>query len=207
MLGSGNAFGIHLLIGSQGEGIPSSNSVGNTDANVNSDFVPSSSYGSQVGNVLTVIAVLAIIIVLIVLLIRFLGRRNQTLSRNRSIRTLGAVGLGPNKSLQVLEIGGSIYLVGVGDDITLLDKISDAAEAERLLESFEQEVSDFSKLSNVVSGIASRFRKEPPPLEEELDETAFHEVFESKLRKLPNRKEQVKEILQENESTDRLRDS
>lgn len=179
--------------------LPSDNGTG--------DGITPASYGSQIGNVFTVLAVLVLIIILIVFLIRFLGRRNRVLSKSRSIRTLGAVGLGPNKSLQVLEIGENIYVVGVGDDVTLLDKLSDPVQVENMIKSFEEAPADFAKLSSLLSTVTTRFRKESPPAEEELDGTAFHEVFEAKLRKLPNRKEQVKEILQEKETADRLRDS
>lgn len=172
------------------------------------DFQPIGSDINIWGNLLTVIVVLAIIIVLIVLLIRFLGNRNRYLSQNRSIRTLGAVGLGPNKSLQVIEIGGNVYLVGVGEDISLVDKISDPEEVALLLQAFSEERTEFSGLASAIGGLVSRFRKNPPE-EEELDETAFHEVFQSQLRKMPSRKQQVEELLQDKEeqSTDRLRNS
>ncbi|WP_138493966.1 flagellar biosynthetic protein FliO [Paenibacillus pinistramenti] len=168
---------------------------------------PPEVYSGQIGNIFTVIAVLAVIVILIVLLIRFLGNRNHAMSRHRSIRTFGAVGLGPNKSVQVLEIGGNIYVVGVGEDVTMLDKITDPEEIAQLIRSFEEASPDYSRLTSVVSSFTARFRKEEPPVEEEIDEAAFHEVFESKLRKLPNRKQQVKAILQEDQSTDRLGDS
>ncbi|MGG6313537.1 FliO/MopB family protein [Paenibacillus macerans] len=161
------------------------------------------------GNLLTVIVVLGLIIALIVLLVRFLGKRNRYLTRNRSIRTLGAIGLGQNKSLQVIEIGGSIYLVGVGEDISLVDKISDPAEAASLLQAFEEEGAEFAGFASTLSGLISRFKKEPPQEEEELEGAAFHEVFQSQLRKMPNRKRQMEELLQdpEEQSTDRSRDS
>ncbi|MNJ40081.1 flagellar biosynthetic protein FliO [Paenibacillus bouchesdurhonensis] len=167
--------------------------------------------GSEIsiwGNLLTVIVVLAIIIVLIVLLIRFLGKRNRYLSQSRSIRTLGAVGLGPNKSLQVIEIGGNVYLVGVGEDISLVDKISDPEQLALLHQAFAEEAAEFPGLASVIGNFVSRFRK-PSPEEEELDETTFHEVFQSQLRKMPTRKQQVEELLQDKEeqSTDRLRNS
>ncbi|RUT29723.1 flagellar protein [Paenibacillus zeisoli] len=154
-------------------------------------------------SLITVIVVLAVIIVLIVLLIRFLGRRNRFFSKTRSIRTVGAVGLGPNKSLQVIEIGNTVYLIGVGEDISLLDKISDPDEVEVLLSSFEEETPEFGNLTSALSGLVSRFRKEPPSEGEELVETPFHEVFESKLRKLPNRKQQMEELLQDEQTKDR----
>ncbi|GAA0395495.1 flagellar biosynthetic protein FliO [Paenibacillus motobuensis] len=161
------------------------------------------------GNLVMVIVVLAIIIVLIVVLIRFLGKKNRFLSQSRSIRTLGAIGLGPNKSLQVIEIGSSIYLVGVGEDISMVDKISDPEEVILLQQAFEEEGAEFAGLTTVFSGLVSRFRKGNKVQEEELDESAFHEMFHAQLQKMPNRKRQMQELLkdQQQQSTDRLRDS
>ena len=45
-----------------------------------------------------------------------------------SIRSLGGVPLGQNKSIQIVEIGHSLFVVGVGENIQLLDKIIDADE-------------------------------------------------------------------------------
>lgn len=161
------------------------------------------------GNMVTVIVVLAIIVVLIVGLIRFLGRRNRLLSQSRSIRTLGAIGLGPNKSLQVVEIGGSIYLVGVGENISLVDKISDPEDVALIQQSFEDEGTEFAGLTSALSGFISRFRKESAPIEEELEDASFHELFQSQLQKMPNRKQKMEQLLQDQEqqSKDRLRDS
>lgn len=161
------------------------------------------------GNLFTVIVVLGLIIALIILLVRFLGKRNRYLSQSHAIRTLGAIGLGPNKSLQVIEIGGSVYLVGVGEDISLVDKISNPDEVASLVQAFEHEGMELAGLSSTLSGLISRFRKEPPREEEELDGVAFHEVFQSQLRKMPDRKRQMEELLQDSEehSTDRSRES
>ncbi|MFD2878761.1 flagellar biosynthetic protein FliO [Paenibacillus rhizoplanae] len=54
----------------------------------------------------------------------------------RSIRTLGALGLGPNKSIQIIELGSSLYLIGVGDDISMMDKITDPAEVALIISAF-----------------------------------------------------------------------
>lgn len=157
-----------------------------------------------------VIVVLAVILALIVYLIRFLNKRNQQWFRNGTVRILGGVGLGPNKSLQIIEIGGNVYLLGVGDDIQLVDKISDLDEAQRIIDSFEREASSPNgSLSPLINKLAARFRKEEPPREIELeDTTSFHELFESKLRQMPNRKEKMEKLLKEEDNTtDRSRDS
>ncbi|MNJ37600.1 Flagellar biosynthesis protein, FliO [compost metagenome] len=162
------------------------------------------------GNLITVIVVLAIIIVLIILLVRFMAKKNRISSYNRAIQTMGAVGLGPNKSLQVVQIGGSLYLVGVGENITLLDKISDPSEVAVLQQALEEESPEFPALTSVVSSLVSRFKKKEEVIkEEELESTPFHEVFQTQIQKIPNRKQQIQELLRDSEieTTDRSRDS
>jgi len=124
-------------------------------------------------NLLNVIIVLALIVVLIVLLIRFLGRRNQSLMSGRSIRTLGAMGLGPNKSIQVIELGSSLYLIGVGEDISILDKVTDPAEVALIIEAFEDQSSSQNNfLTPLISKVRAKLRGEVPSQEIELSETS-----------------------------------
>ncbi|ASA22251.1 flagellar biosynthetic protein FliO [Paenibacillus donghaensis] len=155
--------------------------------------------GNTLLNLFNVILVLAVIIVLIVLLIRFLGRRNQTFMSGRSIRTLGAVGLGPNKSMQVIEIGNSLYLIGVGENITLLDKITDQAEVDQIITSFEEQSSgQKNPLLPLISKIKNKLRGEVPSQEIDLSENpSFYETLQSKLANAPERKEKLEELLRD----------
>ncbi|GAB6988925.1 flagellar biosynthetic protein FliO [Paenibacillus pini] len=167
------------------------------------------STGSNALYLMYVIFVLIIIVGLIIILIRFLGRKNKTWFSNRSVRTLGTVGLGPNKSLQIIEIGNKIYLVGVGEDIRLVDKISDPDEVALILASFEQEsANQVGSLSPFIANMISKLRKQKVVSEDiELEDTSsFHEVFDDKLRRMSSRKEKMKEILRDDNTTDRLRD-
>lgn len=150
-------------------------------------------------NLLKVIFVLAIIVVLIVLLIRFLGRRNQTLMSGRSIRTLGALGLGPNKSIQIIELGGSLYLIGVGENISMMDKITDPAEVALIISAFEDQTSGTDNfIAPLIAKIKSRLRGEVPSQEIELSETSsFYETLQSKLAQAPERKEKLEELLRD----------
>ncbi|SET43410.1 flagellar biosynthetic protein FliO [Paenibacillus sp. NFR01] len=159
-------------------------------------------------NLLNVILVLAVIVILIVLLIRFLGRRNQIMLSGRSIRTLGALGLGPNKSVQVIEIGGSIYLIGVGENVTILDKITDSAEVALVISAFEdQATSDNGFLARFAGKIRTRLRGEPISQDIELNETSsFYETLQSKLALAPERKEKMDNLLRDDELKDDSRD-
>src|SRR5690625_77031 len=69
------------------------------------------------GTYIQMFVVLMIIIVMILLFVRFLSRRNKLWLSNHAIQTLGGVSLGQNKSLQLVEVGQSIYLIGIGEDV------------------------------------------------------------------------------------------
>lgn len=158
-------------------------------------------------NLLNVILVLAVIIVLIVLLIRFLGRRNQTFMSGRSIRTLGAVGLGPNKSIQVIELGSSLYLVGIGENISILDKVTDPDEVALIIAAFEDESSNQNNfLTPLISKFKDKLRGNVSSQEIELSESSsFYETLQSKLRSAPERKEKIEELLQDDVTKDESR--
>lgn len=158
-------------------------------------------------NIVYVIIVLAVIIGLIILLIRFLGTKNKSWFSNSTIRILGGVGMGPNKTLQVIEVGNSVYLIGVGENISLVDKISDPDEVTSILTAFQEEAAMGNRLSPFLSKLVSKLRREQPSQEIELEDgTSFHEVFDSKVRRMSNRKDKMEELLREDNNTDRLRD-
>jgi flagellar protein FliO/FliZ len=78
-----------------------------------------------------------LVIVLLVLLLRFLAKKNRLLPSNGPVLPLGGHSFGNNRSLQVMLIGQTIYVVGVGEDITLIRTISQGEEYQRLLEGYE----------------------------------------------------------------------
>ncbi|QDH22863.1 flagellar biosynthetic protein FliO [Saccharibacillus brassicae] len=156
-----------------------------------------------------VIFVLIVIVALIVFLIRYLGKKNRGWFGGRSVRTLGGVGLGQNKSLQIIEIGSSVYLIGVGDDISLIDKISEPEQVQKLLEALEQEsASPNIALPAWAEKLTSRFRSgsKAPSEAEELEAASFQELFETRLRESSDRRRKVEDLLEHEESADRSRE-
>jgi flagellar protein FliO/FliZ len=78
-----------------------------------------------------------IVIGLLILLLRFLQKRGSIVQSNGPIVSIGGHSLGNNRSLQVLLIGQTLYIIGVGETITLLRTISQGEEYQSLLESYE----------------------------------------------------------------------
>lgn len=161
------------------------------------------SSGSGVGSLVAVILTLALIIVLIILLIRFLAARNQFWTRAGAIRHLGGIGVGQHKSVQLVQIGDKLYVIGVGNDIRLLDTIDDEAEIREIVDSFAPApvFSGAKWLSALRDGFSSGQRRGNDTTEaEELEHARFQELLNTRIRELGTRSGKLKERLAEEES-------
>lgn len=99
---------------------------------------------------------LAVIIVLVILTIRFLARKTQV-KQSGSIEILAARQLAPNRFVEVIEVQGKRYLVGVGDQVTLLADVSDSYDAT---ESLSQGTGSFGQsLTDAIQSIRDKYRR------------------------------------------------
>ncbi|WJH33278.1 flagellar biosynthetic protein FliO [Paenibacillus sp. CC-CFT747] len=112
----------------------------------------------------------------------------------RSVKPLGGVPLGQNKSVQIVEIGRKLYVLGVGDSINLISIIEDEEEAEYIRDHMMGGRSTDRSPASLMKWIQamkapSRSREEELP--------TFQQVFRQKMQSLPNRKKRVEELIQE----------
>jgi flagellar protein FliO/FliZ len=147
--------------------------------------------------------VLVFVILLFYLIIRVLAKRNQMIGSRQSIRSLGGVPLGQNKSIQIVEIGHCLYLVGVGENIQLLEKIDDPDEVAFLTELLTNKSSNMQFAS-----ISDWFQKARSKKNHEIEEdvtSSYQQVFYDRMQNSINRKKRFEDILQEKQ-TERLND-
>lgn len=165
--------------------------------------------GTNIGYYVWVIVALMIVIGLILLVIKFLASRNRGWGTSRALRSLGGIPLGQNKSLQVVELAGRVYVVGVGEDITLLDKIDDPQLAESILAAIEQQ-NGRSFSSPTITDFLSRFRKSEkaaePTSEPWQEAVSFKELLNNGMMRQSDQKQKVEELLSEQKQNDRLLD-
>jgi flagellar protein FliO/FliZ len=157
-------------------------------------------------NLLFVFFVLIVILGMIILLIRFLSIKNRSWMSNRSIKSLSGIQLGQNKSVQVVEIGRSIYVIGVGDNVELIEKIDQAEEISFIKDSLHNQNSVIG--TEKLAFIGSWFNKLRSSMNKDAnDETAvsFQEVFNNKMNQVSDRKKRVEEILSEQKDKERSR--
>jgi flagellar protein FliO/FliZ len=149
---------------------------------------------------------LILIIALFFVLIKFLAKKNQFSPFGRSIRSLGGVPLGTNKSIQIVEIGHSLFVVGVGENIQMLEKIDDPEEVAYVTELLTSAKSDQANFLSVGKWI-EKLRGSKREIEEEVDITSsFQQVFHDKLQRVTTRNKNVEEWLSDQKQKDRLND-
>ncbi len=94
--------------------------------------IPGSGNTSMWGYLIQVIFSLGFIAVLIYFLLRFLGKR-QIGQNHGPIKVISAAALGNGKTMQVVMIGESLYIVGVGENVQLLRMIEPGEEVDLIL--------------------------------------------------------------------------
>lgn len=169
--------------------------------------------GELLGNLVWVMVALGIVIVLIVLLSKWLSKRSKIWGVNRALRSLGGTPLGQNSSLQVVELSGRIYVVGVGQNVTLLDKIDDPLQVEELLAAFDREASQSFNMGKFnLSSIAKWKEARQGNTRKEQNETTiqdnnFEDLLQNQLNQRTMRNEQLKQLIKDAKSNERLMDN
>ncbi|PZX07855.1 flagellar protein FliO/FliZ [Psychrobacillus insolitus] len=138
------------------------------------------------------ILALGFVILLLYGLLRFVNSRNKTFQQNQLIQNLGGVGLSQGKSAQLLQVGNSLILVGIGEDITVLKEITDPAEIEILTKIYEDK-QDIGKAVPYIAEIISRLKREMTSQTKNNDKKkpTFDQVFQTRLQEVKKDRSEV----------------
>ncbi|WP_432359321.1 flagellar biosynthetic protein FliO [Sporosarcina sp. UB5] len=136
---------------------------------------------------------------LLLALLKFINRKNRAFSQHRLMKNVGGLSLGQQKSIQLVVIGDSYYLIGVGDEVRLLKEITDAHEVKALENYFEEE--EYHSPPGLMNKWLTMFPLRKGDLSEEGDEPAdFKKMFTSRLDELKAERKKHLNRLAEKES-------
>lgn len=94
---------------------------------------------SIVFNFIKMFFALLLILALLYGILIILRRRKKLYQHSNLLENVGGIPLGPNKSIQIVRVGSSLYLIGVGDNIEMLQEITDEELKTALLEEKEED--------------------------------------------------------------------
>lgn len=127
-----------------------------------------------------IILALAFVIVLLYAVLKFLNRKNLNYQQNQMVQNLGGVSVGSQKSVQLLQIGTKIYIIGVGEDVQLLKEITDETEVDTLYKIYEdKQILAASPVK--IKEIFTSFRKTKAPKE---NEQAFDSILQKRISEI-----------------------
>lgn len=135
---------------------------------------------------------LAIVLGLIYLFFWLLKKKNH-LTNSRLYNHLGGIPLGQNKSVQIIEIGNKIYVLGIGEDISTISIL----ESEDEIEAIKNSLNEQRKINyDFNSWIQSKLSKR----RERNTKSRFELELTEKIEQLKNKRTQsMNEWFQENE--------
>ncbi|WP_232735743.1 flagellar biosynthetic protein FliO [Alteribacter populi] len=109
-------------------------STGNNEVGSNESELPVQNDQNYFWMIVQMFLALAFVIALIYGILKLVNKRSQSMRNHSTIRSIGGVNLGPNRSVQLVKVGNRLLVVGVGETIQLLKEVTDPAEIEQMLE-------------------------------------------------------------------------
>jgi flagellar protein FliO/FliZ len=151
--------------------------------------------GSILWSLIQLIFALGIIIAIIYLLIRFLSSRTR-LSSGNVFQTIGAHSLTNNRSVHMVAVEDKVYLLGVGENITLLDTIQDADLIDRLKQPVQE---GFASPFDGMQKLFKMLRSKSQTQSEEITvvDLPFDATLRDKLNQLKEQRQQAVDDWQE----------
>ena len=151
------------------------------DGTTDTDSKKEAKVGVSAWDYIRTIFALAFVVGILFVLLKFVNRKNRMYDKNRFMKNMGGLSLGQHKSIQLVVIGESYYLVGVGDDVSLLKEISDPEEIDKLIEFYKGDDLEVAKgmLSRIIGKMTGASTKDPTTKTE--DSADFGDLFKTKL--------------------------
>lgn len=140
---------------------------------------PDSAVGITAWDYVKMVFALIFVLLLLVWILKFVNKKSMHFQQNSSVQNMGGVSLGGQKSVQVLKIGDTLYVVGVGDNVELIKEITNPEEKEKILAYYNEKQS----LASTTPYIAELFSKLKAKTKPEKNDTpsGFGEMLNKRL--------------------------
>jgi flagellar protein FliO/FliZ len=179
----------------EGENSPTEQEGNNQEEQVEQGQVEES--GSMLFDLIKMFFALVLVLALIYVLLKFLNKRNKLFTKVRALESLGGVSVGQNKSVQIVRLGDRFYLLGVGDNVELLQEITDEnVKADLIRQDEAQQQGTGGILADLFQSkgksTTSTMKSDGPD---------FKDLFSGELKKLKNNRNKL--IQQQKQKEDR----
>ena len=162
-----------------------------------------SDVGSSAGDYIKTLFALLFVLGLLFGLLKFVNRKNRLYDKTRLMKNMGGISLGQHKSIQLVVIGESYYVIGVGEDIRLLKEITDPDEIDKLVEFYEGDNAETTTgmLNRILAKVTGKSKSDSNVRTEESPE--FSNIFQSRLEEMKEeRKRHISRLTEKERNRD-----
>lgn len=162
----------------------------------------SSTVGLSAWDYIKTLIALVFVVGLLFALLKFVNRKNRMYDKNRFMKNMGGLSLGQHKSVQLVAVGDSYYLIGVGDDIRLLKEITDADEIAALMEHYDE--GDGSSTKGLLEIMLTKIPKKNKDTNQSgNDQADFSNIFNTRLDEIKEeRKRHISQLTEKERNHD-----
>lgn len=123
---------------------------------------------------------LIFVLALLLFVLKFINKKSRNYQQNSLVRNIGGVTLGSQKSVQILQVGKSIYIVGVGENVQLIKEIDDNEEIESLINNFEEKQT-FTSTTPYIAELLKKINPKSKSEPKEHNQNSFGEILNKRL--------------------------
>ncbi|BDH61152.1 hypothetical protein MTP04_12820 [Lysinibacillus sp. PLM2] len=117
---------------------------------------------------------------LLLFVLKFINKKSRNYQQNSLVRNIGGVTLGSQKSVQILQVGKSIYIVGVGENVQLIKEIDDDEEIQSLINNFDEKQT-FTSTTPYIAELLKKINPKSKSEPKEHNQDSFGEILNKRL--------------------------
>lgn len=140
-------------------------------------------------SIVKTIVLLGFILFLIYFLLKLLNKKNRLFQQSKTLENLGGISLGQNKSIQVIRVGEKMYLIGVGDNVELLQEVSDEVTKKALLDNDNQQ----QKISQTNLFSLFMMKRNKRAHTKDQDKGDFSRLFQKELNQMKENRKTIRD--------------
>ena len=129
------------------------------------------------------------VVTLIYLLLKFINQRNRMFASKRGfIENLGGIGVGANRSVQLVKVGNRILVIGVAESIQLLKEIENDDEIKEILTDYNAKLGEALEPNKWLPNVLNAFMNKR---EEAAKSESFQSLLSGHLRDIKNQQSKI----------------
>lgn len=152
--------------------------------------IPSQKVGITAWDIMKTIFMLVIVIGMLFGLLKWLQKKNNVSPSVQTMKNLGGTNLGGNRSVQMIKVGNSILVVGIGENVELLKEINDEQEVNMIIKQFHNRMDQMVKPQDMISKLTALLKTKKGIAEEN---QSFKKELENQLNDIAEKRRKAYE--------------